>query len=88
MVVEYGMPFSADQLQQKVTAAQAELMRLLPTANGWGVSTGYGLGALFIDVYSPSGEPPANLTRLCEQLIEAVGMPVLLTYSQVHLSEG
>jgi hypothetical protein len=52
------------------------------------VSEGYGLGALFIHVYSPTGEPPANLTRLCEQLIRAAGMPVLLSYSQGRVNVG
>ena len=86
VIVEYGMPYSADQLQQKVTAAQDQLKRLLPDANGWGVSNGFGLGALFIDVYSPTGKPPANLTSLCEQLIEAVRIPVLLTYTRGRLT--
>jgi hypothetical protein len=88
VVVEYGMPYSAEELQQKVNAAQADLMRLLPDAQGWGVSNGYGLGALFIHVYSPTGKPPENLTSLCEQLVEAVGMPVLLQYGTGRVSAG
>ena len=86
VVVEYGMPYSADQPRQKVSAAYADLMRLLPDAQGWGVSEGYGLGALFIHVYSPTGQPPPNLTPLCEQLREAVGMPVLLSYTTGRMS--
>lgn len=86
VVVEYGMPYSADQLQQKVNASHDELMRLLPDAQGWGVNNGFGLGGLFIQVYSPTGQPPANLTSLCEQLIHATGMPVLLTYSMGRIS--
>lgn len=88
VIVEYGVPYSADQLRQKASAAHADLMRLLPEAQGWAVSEGYGLGALFIHVYSPTGEPPANLTGLCEQLREAVGMPVLLSYSMGRVSFG
>jgi hypothetical protein len=80
-VVEYGMPYSADQLRQQAGAGRAELVRLLPEMQGNYVSEGYGLGAMFIDVYSPTGKPPANLTSLCEQLVQAVGMPVLLNYS-------
>lgn len=88
VVVEYGMPYSADQLQEKVNAAHDDLMRLLPDAQGWSVSNGYGYGALFINVYSPSGQPPANLTGLCEQLVEAAGMPVLLNYGTGRVSVG
>lgn len=88
VVVEYGMPWSADALQAKVETGREELMRLLPDAQGWGVSNGYGLGALFIHVYSPSGAPPADLTSLCEQLRAAVGMPVLLSYTTARVSVG
>jgi hypothetical protein len=88
VVAEYGMPYSAEQLQHKVNAAYPEIMRLLPDAQGMAVSNGYGLGALFIHVYSPSGQPPANLTSLCEQLVEAAGMPVLLTYVTGRVSVG
>ena len=88
VVVEYGMPFSAEQLQQKVDAAHPTIMRLLPEAQGMAVSNGYGLGALFIHVYSPTGQPPASLTSLCEQLVEAAGMPVLLTYVTGRMSNG
>ena len=88
VVVEYGMPYSADQLRQKARAVTPELMRLLPDAQGWGVREGYGLGALFIDVYSPTGGPPANLTSLCEQLVRAAGMPVLLSYGTGRVSVG
>lgn len=88
VVVEYGMPWSADELQRKVTAATPELMRLLPDAQGWGVSNGYGLGALFVHVYSPSGRPPADLASLCERVIAAAGMPVLLTYGTGRVSVG
>jgi hypothetical protein len=86
VVVEYGMPYSAEQLREKARAATPELMRLLPDAQGWSVSEGYGFGALSIHVYSPTGRPPANLTSLCEQLIRAAGMPVLLTYGTGRLT--
>gem|GEM_PF-4652746 len=88
VVVEYGMPYSAEQLRQKASAAHDQLKRLLPDAQGWSVSEGYGLGALFIHVYSPTGRPPANLTSLCEQLIRAAGMPVLLSYGTGRVSVG
>jgi hypothetical protein len=88
VVVEYGMPYSADQLRQKARAATPALMRLLPDAQGWSVNEGYGYGALFIHVYSPTGKPPANLTSLCEQLIAAAGMPVLLSYGTGRVSVG
>jgi hypothetical protein len=88
VVVEYGMPYSAEQLREKARAATPELMRLLPDAQGWSVSEGYGFGALSIHVYSPTGQPPANLTTLCEQLIRTAGMPVLLTYSRGRVRVG
>lgn len=88
VLVEYGMPYSAAQLQQKVDAKHGELTRLLPDAQGRYVSQGYGMGALFIQVYSPTGKPPANLSSLCEQLVQAVGMPVLLSYSTGRMSAG
>ena len=88
VVVEYGMPYSAEQLRQKASAAHDRIMRLLPEAQGSGVREGYGLGALFIHVYSPTGRPPANLTSLCEQLVAAAGMPVLLSYSTGRVSVG
>jgi hypothetical protein len=88
VVVEYGMPYSAEQLRQKARAATPELMRLLTDAQGWSVNEGYGYGALFIHVYSVTGQPPANLTTLCEQLIAAAGMPVLLSYGTGRVSVG
>jgi hypothetical protein len=88
VVIEYGMPYSADQLREKARRATPELMRLLPDAQGWSVSEGYGLGALSIHVYSPTGRPAANLTSLCEQLVRTAGMPVLLSYSTGRVSVG
>jgi hypothetical protein len=82
------MPYSAEQLREKARAATPELMRLLPDAQGWSVNEGYGYGALFIHVYSPTGKPPPNLTSLCEQLIAAAGMPVLLSYGTGRVSVG
>jgi hypothetical protein len=88
VVIEYDMPYSADELQRKVEAGRSALLRLLPEAQGWGVGNGFGLGALFIHVHSPTGRPPANLSRLCEQLVEAVGMPVLLTFTAGRMAAG
>jgi hypothetical protein len=89
VTVEYGMPYTAEELRQRAheTASHA-IQRLLPEMQGSSVSTGQGLGILYIQVYSPNGQPPSNLTQLCEGLVQAARMPVLLNYISARAGDG
>lgn len=89
VIVEYGMPYSAEELRQRAhETASPAIHRLLPDMQGSSVSTGQGLGILHIQVYAPNAQPPGNLSQLCESLVEAARMPVLLNYVSARAGDG
>lgn len=88
VIVQYGMPYTAEELSQMAHEKASEaIQRLLPDMQGSSVSTGQGLGILHIFVHSPNAEPPPNLTELCERLVDAAGMPVLLTFVSTRMTD-
>jgi hypothetical protein len=67
-------------VERRREQAHATLMRLVPDAQGVGFMESPEGGWILIDVYSPSGQPRADVLAHCDALRRAYRRPVLLEF--------
>jgi hypothetical protein len=80
VIVTYDAPWSLKEVERRREQAHAALMRLVPDAQGVGFMESPEGGWINIDVYSPDGEPRADVLAHCDALRRAYRLPVLLEF--------
>ncbi len=78
--IVYDAPWSLEEVMRRREAAHPVLARLVPDAQGVGYMEGPDGGYVSIDVYSPDGQPRADVLARCDALRAAYRLPVLITF--------
>ena len=78
--IRYGAPWSLAEVMRRREAASPALTRLVPDAQGVGYAEGPNANFVEIMVYSPGGQPRADVLARCDALRSAYRLPVLITF--------
>jgi len=78
--IAYGAPWSLEEVMRRRSAANAEMLRLVPDAQGEGFMETPEGGWIKLDVYSPDGRPRADVLAHCDALRRAYRLPVLIQF--------